>query len=435
MFIDRVEVEFLAGKGGDGCMSFRREMYVAKGGPDGGDGGHGGSVILEARVGVNSLAAFASQRFFKAEKGHPGQGSLRHGRGGKELRMLVPCGTSIIDAADGFVIKDLTTPGEEFVIAKGGRGGFGNTRFKSAQNQVPREKTPGSPGEHRHVFMELKSIADVGLIGKPNAGKSTLLSRISSARPEIADYPFTTKYPNLGIVEVDVERSFVMADIPGLIEGASEGIGLGHEFLRHIERAGTLVHLVEPAPVDGSDPIANYEAIRGELSQYDVNLGDRDEMVVMTKSEMDIDGEVFQSLKDHFAASPVEHSRELFAISAAAGIGLTELTGAIMERVHARRLEMIASGEQLLPIRQVDQEALFEKPKRVPPHKQGQTANLTDDAPAKDVEADDPWGEDKKHRGHNNPHIEVKKRKVIKQVKRYGKKLDQQLDETAEENP
>lgn len=411
MFIDRVEVEFFAGKGGDGCLSFRREKFVPNGGPDGGDGGTGGSVILQARVGVNSLAAFASQRFFKAEKGQPGSGRLKHGRRGRQMRLYVPCGTSVIDAADGYVIKDLLTPGEELEIARGGRGGHGNARFKSATNQVPREKTDGAPGEERHVHLELKSIADVGLIGKPNAGKSTLLSRVSSARPEIADYPFTTKYPNLGIVELDIERSFVMADIPGLIEGASEGVGLGHEFLRHIERAGLLVHLVEPVPVDGTDPIENYDAIRAELSQYDTTLGDRDELVVMTKSEMDTDGEVYRTLQDHFAESPVDHARDLFSISAAMGDGLEELSEAIMERVTRRRRAMLAAGEDLMPIREVDQEATENRPKRVPPHKRGLTATLSSEHPPKEEEHDDPFAEEKRLSGHKNPKIERSKRR------------------------
>ncbi|SMP75319.1 GTP-binding protein [Neorhodopirellula lusitana] len=414
MFIDRVEVELTAGKGGDGCMSFRREKFVPKGGPDGGDGGIGGSIILEAKVGVNSLSTFAGKRFFKAEKGQPGQGRLKHGRGGHDLRLYVPCGTSVIDAADGYVIRDLTKVGDEFVIARGGRGGHGNARFKSATNQVPREKTPGTQGEYRHVFLELKSIADVGLIGKPNAGKSTLLSRISSARPEIADYPFTTKYPNLGIVEIDVERSFVLADIPGLIEGASEGVGLGHEFLRHIERAGLLVHLVEPMPVDGSDPIQNYGAIRDELRHYDTKMADRDELVVMTKCELDTDGEVEASLKEFFAENPVDHERQLFKISAAAEIGLTDLTNEIMDRVTKRRIAMIEAGEDIMPIREVDQEALEPKPSRVPPHKQGMTASLSNEQRPMDVEAYDIWAEDKKHRGHTNPHIERSKRRTGK---------------------
>ena len=323
----------------------------------------------------------------------------------------------MIDEKDGYVIRDLTRPGDEFVIARGGRGGHGNARFKSATNQVPREKTPGAPGEERHVFLELKSIADVGLIGKPNAGKSTLLSRISSARPEIADYPFTTKYPNLGIVEIDVERSFVLADIPGLIEGASEGVGLGHEFLRHVERAGLLVHLVEPAPIDGTDPITNYVAIREELRQYDTALADRDEMVVMTKCELDPEGEVESRLTEFFAEDEVEHNRELYKISAATGVGLTELTSEIMDRVTRRRIEMIQSGEELLPIREVDQESLAPKNVRLPPHKQGVTATLSDDHKPMDEEADDPWGEEKKRRGHLNPHIELKKRKSQPQVK------------------
>ncbi len=385
MFVDRVEVEFSAGKGGDGCTSFRREKYIPRGGPDGGDGGKGGDIVLEARVGVNSLAAFATRRFIRAEKGKHGEGAMRHGRKGREMRLYVPCGTSVIDIADGFVIKDLTKPGEQFVLCRGGRGGHGNTRFKTSTMQVPRMRTHGVPGEERHVVLELKSIADVGLIGKPNAGKSTLLSRISSARPEIADYPFTTKFPNLGIVDVDHERSFVTADIPGLIEGASEGIGLGHEFLRHVERAGLLVHLVEPIPVDGTDPVENYATIRDELRQYEASLGDRDELVVMTKSELDPDGEVFQKLKQHFAENPVKHNRDLLAISAAAEIGLRELVEEIMQRVTARRAEMIEAGEELNPIREVDVPVEKKKARRTPPHKLAATAELNNENQARDV--------------------------------------------------
>ena len=385
MFIDRVEVEFTAGRGGDGCMSFRREKFVPRGGPDGGDGGKGASIVLEARVGVNSLASFANRRFFRAEKGRHGEGSMRHGRKGREMRLYVPCGTSVIDLTDGFVIKDLATPGEEFVICRGGRGGHGNTRFKSPTNQTPRERSLGTPGESRHVVLELKSIADVGLIGKPNAGKSTLLSRISSARPEIADYPFTTKFPNLGIVDVDEERSFVTADIPGLIEGASEGVGLGHEFLRHVERAGLLVHLVEPAPVDGSDPIENYAAIREELSKYDVSLVDRDELVVLTKNELDPDGEVLEKLQQYFSENPVQHPRDLLAISAAAEVGLRELVEDIMARVTRRREEMLEAGEELNPIRLVDVQPQDKKGRRAPPHKTGPTAGLSNDNQARDI--------------------------------------------------
>src|SRR6056297_2503728 len=258
MFVDRVQIELHAGRGGDGCSSMRREKYVPRGGPDGGDGGHGGSLILEAKLGVNSLAAFANRKFYRAPKGQPGQGSLRHGRKGNDQTLYVPPGTTVIDAEHGFVIKDLKQDGDSFVVARGGKGGKGNAHFKSSTNQAPRQFTRGDDGESRVVILELKSIADVGLVGKPNAGKSTLLSRNTAARPEIADYPFTTKHPNLGIVDVDQERSFVLADIPGLIEGASEGVGLGHEFLRHVERAGLLIHLVEPQPIDETDPIENY---------------------------------------------------------------------------------------------------------------------------------------------------------------------------------
>jgi len=366
-------------------MSFRREKYVPRGGPDGGDGGIGGSIILEARAGTNSLASFANRKFYHAEKGQPGMGSMCHGRNGRDMRLFVPCGTSVIDVADKFVIKDLTRPGEEFVVARGGKGGYGNARFKSSVNQAPRERQRGADGESRHVILELKSIADVGLIGKPNAGKSTLLSRISSARPEVADYPFTTKHPNLGIVDVDADRSFVMADIPGLIEGASEGIGLGHEFLRHIQRAGVLVHLIEPVPVDGSDPIENYGAIRDELQHYDPKLAERDELVVMTKKELDPDGEVLGRLRQTLQAEPADHRRDFFAISAVADIGLRTLVEAIMSGVTKRREAMAEAGEESLPIRLEDSAKSQRKKRRVPPHKVGLTATLSNEHQAKDL--------------------------------------------------
>jgi GTP-binding protein len=224
----------------------------------------------------------------------------------------------VFDADGGFVLKDLTRPGEQVVVARGGKGGKGNAYFKSATNRAPREHTPGGEGESRHLLLELKVIADVGLVGKPNAGKSTLLSRLSRARPEIADYPFTTKYPNLGIVDLGIDRSFVMADLPGLIEGAHAGVGLGHEFLRHIERAGILVHLVEPAPVDGSDPVENYHVIRRELEQYAVELGTRPEIIAMSKCELPDGGKVHRRLTESLG-------REVLPISAVTGEGLDKL--------------------------------------------------------------------------------------------------------------
>ena len=286
MFVDRVTIDVEAGRGGDGCVSFRCEKYVPRGGPDGGDGGDGGSIILVAEPGVDSLSALAHRKHWRAERGEHGRGSNCHGRSASDMVIRVPPGTVVIDAVHGHVLKDLTSPGEQVIAAHGGKGGKGNTRFKSATNQVPRESTPGGQGESRRLTLELKVIADVGLVGKPNAGKSTLLSRVSRARPEIADYPFTTKTPQLGIVQIDIDRSLVMADIPGLIEGAHAGAGLGHEFLRHIERTRVLVHLVEPMPLDGSDPLENYRAIRRELEQYGHSLAERPEIVAVSKAEL-----------------------------------------------------------------------------------------------------------------------------------------------------
>ncbi|MCA9178056.1 MAG: GTPase ObgE [Planctomycetales bacterium] len=319
MFVDRVEIEVTGGKGGDGCLSFRRERHVPRGGPDGGDGGDGGSVILRAEEGVDSLIALSHRKFWKAPRGLHGSGARRRGRNGEDVIIPVPPGTVVRDVEGDFVLRDLTQIGDTLVAARGGKGGKGNWRFKSAINQAPREYTLGTDGEHRKIHLELKVIADVGLVGKPNAGKSTLLSRVTRARPEIASYPFTTKHPNLGRVVIDFDRTFVMADIPGLIEGAHLGVGLGHEFLRHIERAGILIHLVEPAPLDGTLPLENYRNIRSELVQYNPLLGERPEIVAVTKAELPGAAEV----RDELAA---DIGRDVLLISAVTGAGLNELT-------------------------------------------------------------------------------------------------------------
>jgi GTP-binding protein len=322
MFVDEVEIEVEAGKGGDGCVSFRREKYIPRGGPDGGDGGDGGSVLLVAEEGVDSLAPLTHRRHWKAKDGQRGAGAKCHGRSADDLVIPVPPGTVVIGAAHGHVLKDLSAPGERVIVAQGGKGGKGNVRFKSATNRAPRQSTPGDAGEARTLRLELKVIADVGLVGKPNAGKSTLLSRLSRARPEIAPYPFTTKYPHLGRVQIDIDRSFIMADIPGLIEGAHEGVGLGHEFLRHIELAGILVHLVEPEPTDGTEPLANYRAIRAELEMHDVALGRRPEIVVVTKADLLQGRAVQQRLAEALGS-------EVLLVSAVTGQALNDLVGRI----------------------------------------------------------------------------------------------------------
>jgi len=329
---------------------------------------------------VNSLAAFANRRQYKAPNGTHGQGSLRHGRNGRDQTLLVPPGTTVTDAEAGYVIKDLHRPGDRFVVARGGKGGKGNAHFKSSTNRTPREATAGQPGESREVILELKSIADVGLVGQPNAGKSTLLSRITSARPEIAAYPFTTKHPNLGIVDVDDGRSFVVADIPGLIEGASEGVGLGHQFLKHVERAGLLVHLVEPAPTDQSDPVENYRAIRAELADYDSSLAERDEIVAVTKCELPGAEDVSEALQ-------TVAQQKVWLISAATGEGLTGLIDEVMRHVQERREALVAAGEETTRVRQHDPAPEDRRrQRRVPPHLAGPTANLSNELQAKDYE-------------------------------------------------
>jgi GTP-binding protein len=327
MFVDRVTIHVQGGNGGDGCVSFRHERAVPRGGPDGGDGGDGGSLILLAEEGVDSLSALAHRKHWKADHGGRGGAANCHGRNGADVILRVPPGTVVRDAEAGHILKDLARAGESVVAGKGGKGGKGNLRFKSATNRAPRQFTRGEQGEGRLLLLELKVIADVGLVGKPNAGKSTLLSRMSRARPEIAAYPFTTKHPNLGRVQIDMDRSFVMADIPGLIEGAHAGAGLGHEFLRHIERSGILVHLVEPLPADGTDPVENYQAIRRELAQYKAELVERPEIVTVTKSELPGADEVQARLGKVL-------SREVLAISAVTGRGLDKLLASISRALY-----------------------------------------------------------------------------------------------------
>lgn len=318
MFIDRVLIDCRAGDGGDGCVSFRREKYVPRGGPDGGDGGKGGDIVIRAERNLGSLANLAGHRHWRGESGERGQGALKSGASGEDTVILVPPGTLVKVAGSELLLRDLERDGDCLVVARGGRGGRGNKRFATPTNQAPREAERGESGEERSILLELKLIADVGIIGKPNAGKSTLISRLTAAHPEIADYPFTTKYPNLGVVRVGDDFEFIMADIPGLIEGAHAGVGLGHEFLKHVQRTKAFVHLVEPAPVDDSDPVANYVQIRNELRLYDPVLNDRPEVVAVSKCELPDAQSCADRLSEHLG-------HDVLRISAATGAGLTEL--------------------------------------------------------------------------------------------------------------
>jgi GTP-binding protein len=335
MFVDRVTLYVKGGNGGRGCCSFRREKYVPRGGPDGGDGGDGGSAIVRAVAGTDNLAEVVHRKHWRAPSGGAGGGDNCHGRRGRDLIIPVPAGTLVIDRDRGHLLRDLKEPGQQVTVAAGGRGGRGNRAFATAVNQAPRETQPGTPGEERWIVLELKVIADVGLIGLPNAGKSTLLSRLSRAQPEIADYPFTTKHPNLGLVALGGERAFVLADLPGLIEGAHSGIGLGHEFLRHVERTRVLVHLVEPLPLDGSDPLHNYRIVRRELELHGRSVIDKPAIVAVSKGELTGSEQVQQKLER-------ELGHPVLLISAVTGQGLAQLVGTIAERLTSIPVEVQA---------------------------------------------------------------------------------------------
>ena len=328
MFVDEAVIHVKAGDGGNGCVSFRREKYVPKGGPDGGDGGNGGSVVFVSDPNKNTLLDFAGKHHWRAERGEAGMGKKMYGESGDDLVIPVPPGTLVYDTDKGVLLTDLDEPGKRVVIAKGGKGGRGNWHFRSSTNQTPRYAEPGTEGEERSLRLELKLIADVGLVGMPNAGKSTLLATVSAARPKIADYPFTTLEPQLGIVELSGFRRIVMADIPGLIEGAQHGAGLGHAFLRHIERTKIIVHLLDMFPIDGSDPAENYRKIRAELEAFSPLLAGKREIVAANKMDLALDEEGEAAVEKLRGALP---GKEILAISSATRRGIEPL----LERVWA----------------------------------------------------------------------------------------------------
>ncbi|MCP4048815.1 MAG: GTPase ObgE [Gammaproteobacteria bacterium] len=285
-FVDEATIHIIAGKGGNGSASFRREKYIQFGGPDGGDGGDGGSVFLEGDSGLNTLVDFRHRRIYKAENGVQGKGQERYGKRGENIYVRVPLGTIVTDALNEVAMGDVTEHGQQLLVARGGRGGLGNVHFKSSTNRAPRKCTPGEPGEDIQLHLEMKVLADVGLLGFPNAGKSTLISAVSAARPKVADYPFTTLYPNLGVVRVGMDSSFVIADIPGLIEGAAEGAGLGVQFLKHLQRTSLLLHLVEIAPLDQMPPEVAVRKLQQELVNFDSSLGEKERWLVFTKKDI-----------------------------------------------------------------------------------------------------------------------------------------------------
>lgn len=339
-FVDEAHITVIAGKGGPGAVSFRREKFIPKGGPDGGDGGNGGSVWLEGDSGLNTLADFRHARRFKARNGDPGAGRERTGKSADDIVIKVPLGTIVQAEETAERIGEITEHGQRLLVAKGGYGGRGNVNFKSSVNRTPRQFTPGTPGEERALHMELKVLADVGLLGFPNAGKSTLISSVSAARPKVADYPFTTLYPNLGVVSLEPGRSFVIADIPGVIEGAADGAGLGIQFLKHLQRTRLLLHLVDIAPIDGADPVEQVRALERELANFDESLAARDRWLVLTKTDQ-VDPDALAQRQQEII-DRLDWQGPWFAISAVARQGLDPLVGQIMVHV-----ESVSRGEEV----------------------------------------------------------------------------------------
>jgi GTP-binding protein len=343
MFIDRAKIKVMAGNGGDGVTAFRREKFVPRGGPSGGDGGKGGDVWLEADEGLNTLLHLRYNPEHKAERGRHGEGSNRHGRDGEDITVKVPVGTQVFDVATEDLLFDFTEAGQRFLAAKGGKGGWGNQHFATPTRRAPKFHYTGRPGDEKELQLELKLIADVGLVGFPNAGKSTLISVISAAKPKIADYPFTTLEPNLGVVDLGEFKTFVVADIPGLIEGASEGAGLGDRFLRHVERTKLILHLVDVSSLEGRDPVEDYEILNRELANYNRDLAERPQIVVATKLDALDEPERLESLREKAKAD----GKEFLEISSVTNRGTKELVSAV-----AIRLEELKKAE--IDLREAD---------------------------------------------------------------------------------
>lgn len=379
-FVDEATILVTAGNGGNGCISFRREKFIPLGGPDGGDGGDGGSVWLVADENLNTLIDFRHQRHFRAQRGQNGMGRQMFGKAGEDVVIRVPVGTEVINVATDEIIGDLTRHGERLLVAKGGTGGKGNVHFKSSVNRAPRKATPGTPGEEREIRLELKLLADVGLLGFPNAGKSTFIRAVSAARPKVADYPFTTLQPNLGVVRTSEARSFVIADIPGLIEGAAEGAGLGHQFLRHLARTQVLLHLVDLAPFDPeADPVRDARAIVDELRKYDEALYNKPRWLALNKLDLIPEDERAQRVADFLAAyGPVDRH---FEISALKGDGCTALIHALQDFIDAERERLEAERAARRAAHEAAQAALLAEAERP-----------LDDEANDDVEEDDDDG-------------------------------------------
>ncbi len=343
-FIDEAHIEVHAGNGGKGAVSFRREKFIPKGGPDGGDGGRGGSVLVIADRNLNTLIDYRFERIFRARSGEGGRGAQCNGRGAEDVILRVPVGTVITDRESGVLVADLVAHDQEAVLARGGRGGLGNINFKSSVNRAPRQFTPGEPGETKELYMELKVLADVGLLGMPNDGKSSLIRAMSSARPKVADYPFTTLQPHLGVVRIDDNRSFVMADIPGLIEGAAEGAGLGHQFLRHLRRTRLLLHVIDIAPFDESnDPVVDARALVAELKKYDTELYTKPRWLVFNKSDLLDPAECDKRVRA--CVRRLRWKGPVFTTAAIDGSGCRDLGFAIMAHLEANRAaEVVAES-------------------------------------------------------------------------------------------
>ncbi|MEP5568634.1 MAG: Obg family GTPase CgtA [Halioglobus sp.] len=386
-FVDEASITVYAGKGGNGALSFRREKYVARGGPDGGDGGDGGSVFLEGDVNLNTMVDYRFVRSYRADIGEGGSGKNCTGRSGEDLILKVPIGTTVLDEDTGEILGDIQADGQQLKVAQGGYHGLGNTRFKSSTNRAPRQTTPGSEGEVRSLKLELKVLADVGLLGLPNAGKSTLIRAVSSAKPKVADYPFTTLVPNLGVVKVEAHRSFVIADIPGLIEGASEGAGLGIRFLKHLTRNRILLHIVDMAPFDGTEPADSAVAIAAELGRFSATLAERERWLVLNKTDL-TDADTFAERKAAVLAA-LDWQGPVYEVSAIKGEGTDALCGDLMNYLEELREREKADPELAQADVELQQRMQEEARERIAElrsqHKRG---------PEEEIDEDDDWDED-----------------------------------------